>query len=168
MRLLPRLFLLLSILLIVSPSMAAMTQVFNSTDTVIVNSTSTMSESTGAPYDLWVYSIIITALILLISFFQFPKGEEGLIAVMAIFTSGYALFSASNVDRIVGTGLQVSGTTMVFMEKHVIYNFGNLYVYLIPLFIFSLANPVRIWMNMRAMKQIATVDQEDAPSEENL
>lgn len=154
------LLVLLAALILITSVSATMTTTFDSSTTVIVNSTSILSDATGVPYDMWIYSILMTLFLSVLTFVQFKHGEEGLICLTTWFTSGFALFSAYNVDRITGSGLmETSIGTIIFMEKHTIYHFDNIAIfYLLPMFVACLLNGGRIYMNMRTMNQIAKVD----------
>jgi hypothetical protein len=156
------LVLLAAILLVTSVS-ATMTTTFNSSTDVIVNSTSIISDAKGVPYDMWICSILITLLFSVLSFIQFKHGEEGLISLITWFTSGFALFSAFNIDKITGSGLVVTSTgAVIFMEKHTLYHFDLIALScLLPMFVCCLLNTGRIYLNMKAMKQIATVDDDE-------
>lgn len=156
------LLVLLAMVILVSSVSATMTTTFDPTSTVIVNSTSVLSNATGIPYDLWLYSIAATLILLIVSFMSFKHGEEGLISIATWFTSGFALFSAFNIDKVTGSGLLGTGTTAmtyVFMEKHTLYHFDLIaWSCLLPLFVACLLNTGRIYMNMKTMNQVATVD----------
>ena len=153
---------LLAMVVIVSSVSATMTTTFDPTTTVIVNSTTILSNATGIPWNLWIYSIATTLVLLIISFVNFKHGEEGLISIATWFTSGFALLSAFNIDRIVGGGFVETGAgAMIFMEKHTLYHFDLIaWSCLLPLFVACLLNTGRIYMNMKTMNQIATVDDE--------
>ena len=161
MRSFPHLLLLLALIVLIAPAMAAMTTTFDPATTVSVNSTSVLSNATGIPYDMWIYSIAITLLLLIISFMSFAHGEEGLISIATWFTSGFALFSAFNIDKITSTGLVETSGTIIAMEIHTINHFDLIaWSCLLPMFVVCLLNTGRIYLNMKAMKQIATVDED--------
>ena len=150
------------ILALVSSVHAAMTENFTSADTIIVNSTSLISNAPGVPYEMWLMSIVISIVLILISFFTFAHGEEGLISIMSWFTSAFALLSAFNVDRVIGSQMiQNAAGAYVFMEKHTLYHFDTIALTcLLPMLILALLNTGRIYINMRAVKQVAVVEEE--------
>jgi hypothetical protein len=93
---------------------------------------------------------------------MFAHGEEGIVSIMAWFTSGFALLSAFNIDRIIGSEfIQNAAGHYVFMEKHTLYHFDMIaYSCLLPMLIFALLNTGRIYINMRSIRQIAVVEEE--------
>jgi hypothetical protein len=158
------LVLFLATTILATSASASMTTVFDPATSVIVNSTSVLSNAEGMPYDLWIYSILTSIVLLILSFVTFKHGEEGIISIATWFTSGFALFSAFNIDRIVGSGLmETSDGVIVFMEKHTLYHFDLMaWTCLLPLFVVCLLNTGRIYMNMRTMNQIARVDENES------
>jgi hypothetical protein len=156
----------LLILLVASVS-GTMVQVFDPATPVVVNSTSVITDAQGVPFEMWILSIVASLVIILLSFFSFKHGEEGIISVMAWFTSGFALASAYNVDQItVSNAVALASGTVVVIEKHSLYHFDTIAMYcLAPMLVLALANTARIWINMRSMRQIATVDSEEVGTE---
>ena len=152
---------LLAIASMVASVSAQMSANFSPSDHVVVNTTYLISNSPGLPYEIWILSIVATILLVLISFVSFPHGEEGLASIMAWFTSGLAFTSAFNVDHITSYGVVASNLSYILIEKHTIYHFDMIaYVCLLPMLIFTVANSIRIWLNMKAMKEVARVEEE--------
>jgi hypothetical protein len=158
----PLLILLLLVVSLVTTATATMTTTFAPTDTVIVNTTYILNTATGTPYDIWIYSIVAAIVLVLVSLIKFPHGEEGIVSVMAWFPSAFALFAAFNIDKITASGImQVSDVAATYMmvERHTLYHFDLIaYSCLLPLLICTLLNTARIWLNMKAIRQVAVVD----------
>ena len=152
---------MLSLLSLISSVSASMVTNFSQTDNIIINSTSVISNAPGTPFGIWVASIIAAIILILISFFKFKDGEEGIVSVMAWFPSAFALYAAFNVDQITVAGVVASSGTYAVIEKHSLYHFDLIaYACLLPLLVLALINTARIWLNTKAMKQIAAVDEE--------
>ena len=147
-------------------SAASMFANFSETTSVIVNSTYVITDAPGTPMFMWIAAIIGTIILILISFLQFRHGEEGLVAVAAVFGSSFSFATAWNVDQITTSGIVLNGDTYAIIEKHTIYHFDTIALFiLLPLLLFTLANVARIWLNYRRMKQIAVIETETQETE---
>ena len=153
------------IFLLISPSFASMTTTFDSTDTILVNRTDVMSDSKEVPMQMWLLSIMVSIVLVIVSFSRFPVGEEILISIMAIAPAWYAYLTAHNVDQIVVTGITTVSGGYQIIEKHTIYHFDDLALFiLLPLAVFTIINSFRIWLNYRQIKRAAMFEErQDAP-----
>lgn len=165
MRLQGYLLILIAALLFFQPVSAAMTNTFGSADTVIVNRTDVISESKSTPISVWILSIIATVILVLISFLKFPKGEEGLVAVMAIFPAVFSYIAAFNVDQITVAGVTAASGTYHILEKHTIYHFDDIaHFILLPLLVWTIVNVIRIHLNYKRINEAARYeDKADQP-----
>jgi hypothetical protein len=78
---------------------------------------------------------------------------------MAIFPVGLSFASAFNVDQITVAGITALTGSYTIIEKHTLYHFDLIaWSCLLPLLVFTFVNVGRIWINMKAIKQVAKVE----------
>ena len=153
---------LLATTFIFSPVLASMTTTFGSSDTVVVNRTDVMNESRGTPMSLWILSIIAAIVLILISYVKFPNGEEGLVAVMAIFPAAFSYLTAFDVDQITVAGVTAVSGTYHIIEKHTIYHFDDLaHFILLPLVVWTIINVYRIYINYKRITDASKFQEKD-------
>lgn len=145
---------------LIASASATMTTIFNPADSVIVNSTYVISNAAGTPYNIWIAAIVAAILLIIIACFSFPYGAEGMISVMAWFPAGFAFATAFNVDQITVAGVTAMTGSYTIVEKHTLYHFDLIaYTCLLPLLVCAILNTARIWLNMRALRQIAAPEE---------
>ena len=149
---------LITILLIISPVMGAtLSNVLNPTDTLIVNSTTRLSNETAIPFSMWIGAIILGLVLVVISFMSvlFKDGEEGLVSIFAWIPIAYALYSSFAVDVKSSTGMVGSGGDYVILESHTIYHFDVVALCLLILLVFAIGNTYRIWVSQKRLRELS-------------
>jgi hypothetical protein len=138
-----------------SVSGAAMNKTFQPTDIVVINQTYTISNNPATPFIVWAAAGYLGILLLILSFFSFSKGEEGLISILAWIPLGFAMFTSFAVDVVNGSGVVGGGGTYALIENHTIYAFNTIAILYFVLLAFAIANTYRIWMDQKKMVEVS-------------
>jgi hypothetical protein len=156
---------LLLLPVVVSAAPAEYTRQFMNSETVVVNQSYVIDQTGTTPFAVWAGCIILGFALLIISFLQFPMGEEVLVSVLAWIPFGYATFTSFAVDMMGGFGVaavNLSTTKSPFsefalMENHIIYHFDVAAVILLILTVFAVGNTFRIAANQKRLKEMAEI-----------
>lgn len=166
MRLQGILAILILITILSIPASAAFTTTFGANDSVLVNRTDVMSDSKAVPINIWILTIVISIILVLISFVRFPIGEEILVAIMAIPPAWYAYLTAYNVDQITVSDIVTVAGGYQIIEKHAIYHFDDIALFiLLPFAVWTVVNAVRIYLNYRSIKQASRFEEKTDTTE---
>ena len=137
------------------------------TGTYITNQTYTLANQPiqmTTPEFLIVFSLLGVGL-LIVSCLGRPgdihQDLTGALASIFLFVSG---ISAWAVDTVTSYGTVVSGTTYILMEGHTIYHYDALGVALAIVFLISLANLYRLWLDYRRITKPDAIDHDRLPS----
>jgi hypothetical protein len=144
--------------LIVSPVVAGnFSQEMNPSQVVYLNKTYVKNDSGAIPFNVWAGAIIAGLVLLILSFLKFPRGEEGLISIMAWFPIGIALFSSFAVERITSAGIAIDATgELIIIEQYTVTSYTTIALGLFVLLVFGFGNTYRIWAyQTKAMKEEA-------------
>jgi hypothetical protein len=126
------------------------TPVFNVTSIVHQNQTFVNDKTGATPMPVWIGSVAMGIILLMIScVIPFPRGEEGLVSIMAWFPIGYSVFTAFKIDTVTGYGVTSYAGEFVLMEQHMIYHFDMIAMVLLVLFGFAIGNTYRIWVTQK-------------------
>lgn len=151
---------LIAWLLISSAQGALMNKTFGAGDVVIVNQTFVVSDSTATPFLIWAASAYLGIILLVLSFFSFPEGEEGLISILAWIPIGFTMFTSFSVDMVNGSGFTGGSGVYVLLENHTIYSFTTVAIVYFILLVFAFGNTYRIWATQKKLK--AVIKEEEA------
>ena len=139
-----------------------MNRTFDADDSVHLNTTYVLDESNATPFDLWAGAIIIGFILLALSCWHFPGGEEDLVSVIACIPFTFAMLTSFAVDRVTSygvTSMALAGEQeIILMENHTIYDWWPISIVLFIILLIAVANTYRIVTNARkeAMpKQVA-------------
>lgn len=132
-----------------------MNKSFQATDIVIINQTYTISNNPSTPFLIWAASGYLGILLLILSFFSFPKGEEGLISILAWIPLAFTMFTSFAVEVVNGSGVVGGSGTYVLIENHTIYAFNTIAILFMVLLAFAIGNTYRIWIDQKKMAEIS-------------
>jgi hypothetical protein len=161
-------FFLLSSLLFAEPAFASSLNTnFGTNQTGIYNVTYLLTQNPAVPWWFWIGTTLLGIGLLLLSFWHFPDGEEGLVSIMAWFPLGLAAYTSFAVEQPISYGATalINGTSAqqmyVMMESHVVYHLDLAGVGLIILTAFAIGNSYRIYVNQKRLSDMSTIQRED-------
>ena len=147
--------------LIGTVSGAAMNKTFQPTDIVVINQTYTISNNPSTPFIIWAASAYLGILLLILSFFQFPKGEEGLISILAWIPIAFTMFTSFAVDVVNSSGVVGGSGTYALIENHTIYSFNTIAILFMVILAFAIGNTYRIWVDQKKMVEVSAKREQD-------
>jgi hypothetical protein len=147
--------LLIMYLVVASSSGALLNRTFDTSDVVIVNQTFSLSDSQATPFLIWAAAGYLGIILLILSFFSFPNGEEGLLSILAWIPLAFTMFTSFSVDIVNGSGFTGSSGVYVLLENHTIYSFRTIAILFFIMLVFAFGNTYRIWANQKKFVEVS-------------
>jgi hypothetical protein len=155
----PKLFfalvLLAFIIIVPTVSAANVTHQMPASQNLTVNKTFTLDSGGSTPALMWLGAIALGIILVLLSFFPFPGGEEGLISIGAWIPIAYAMYTAMKVDVITNAGTVISSAGVTQVESHTIYQFNTEAMLLLVLLAAAIGNTYRIWVSQKKLRELS-------------
>jgi hypothetical protein len=140
---------------------AVMNQSFGATDVVTINQTYTLSNSPATPFIIWAAAGYLGILLLILSFFSFPNGEEGLISILAWIPLAFTAFTSFSVDIVNGSGVVGGSGIYTLIENHTVYSFNTIAILFFVTLAFAVGNTYRIWTTQKSLLGASSDDQKE-------
>jgi hypothetical protein len=158
------LFLVLVLLFFVQGVMAAdPVHAIPMSQNLTVNKTFTLAAEGSTPVTLWLGAIVLGIVLVVLSFHDFPNGEEGLVSIAAWVPIAYAMYTSYAVDSITNAGTVASSIGITQVESHTIYQFNTIAILLMIFLAAAIGNTYRIWVSQKKLKELT-----EGPATENF
>ena len=150
-----KLYFLILLALLITPVMANpyYTPVIpaTGTDTTYYNISYMLASNSATPFAFWLFMAMLGLTLLFASFVLKEAQGNDICAIMAPFPILITAWQSLSVDIMGGYGVAVSGNTWVLLENHIIYSQILISLLFALLFIISLFNIYRVWLNSKVI-----------------
>ena len=110
-----------------------------------------LSSNSATPFVFWLFMAMLGITLLFASFVLKEAQGNDICAIMAPFPILITAWQSLSVDIMGGYGVAVSGNTWVLLENHIIYSQILISLLFALLFIISLLNIYRVWLNSKVI-----------------
>jgi len=150
-----KLYFLILLALLITPVMANpyYTPVIpaTGTDTTYYNVSYMLAQNSSTPFAFWLFMALLGLTLLFASFVLKEAQGNDICAIMAPFPILITAWQSLSVDIAGGAGVAAIGgdvtNTWVLLENHIIYSQLLISLFFALLFIVSLLNIYRVWLN---------------------